>query len=272
MKTVRLASLLILAAITATALLANLIAPASYAHQFRDLPEAAPSSQHLLGTDELGRDSFARLLYGTRVSLILAPMAALLSAILAGLIGGTAGFFGGWYRSFVMGATDLFLSLPWLFLLITVRALLPLNVSPFVSVVITFGLLGCLGWAGAARVICAEAHALSSSEFILMARSTGSSGIRLLWRHVIPNLKPVLLAQFWISIPVFILTEANLGILGLGVAEPLPSWGTLLQELESLSSLTAQPWRFVPLVLLIITVSCFHLALQREELWATNEV
>ena len=103
-------------------------------------------------------------------------------------------------------------------------------------------------------------------------RSTGSSGIRLLWRHVIPNLKPVLFAQFWISIPVFILTEANLGILGLGVAEPLPSWGTLLQELESLSSLTAQPWRFVPLALLIITVSCFHLALQREELWATNEV
>ena len=78
--------------------------------------------------------------------------------------------------------------------------------------------------------------------------------------------------QFWISIPAFILAEANLGILGLGVAEPLPSWGTLLQELESLSSLTAQSWRFVPLVLLIITVSCFHLALQKEELWATNEV
>ena len=196
------------------------------------IPDAAPSSRHLLGTDELGRDRLARLLYGTRVSLLLAPLAALLSAILAGLIGGTAGFFGGWYRSFVMAATDLFLSLPWLFLLITVRALLPLNVSPLVSVVITFGLLGCLGWAGAARVICAEAQALSSSEFILMARSTGSSGFRLLWRHVIPNLKPVLFAQFWISIPVFILTEANLGILGLGVAEPLPSWGTLLQELE----------------------------------------
>jgi peptide/nickel transport system permease protein len=142
MKTVRLASILILTAIIATALLANLIAPASYAHQFRDLPDAAPSSQHLLGTDELGRDRLARLLYGTRVSLILAPLAALLSASLAGLIGGTAGFFGGWYRSFVMAATDLFLSLPWLFLLITVRALLPLNVSPLVSVVITFGLLG----------------------------------------------------------------------------------------------------------------------------------
>ena len=86
----------------------------------------------------------------------------------------------------------------------------------------------------------------------------------------IPNLKPVLFAQFWISIPVFILTEANLGILGLGVAEPLPSWGSLLRELESFSALTAQPWQFVPLILLIVTVSCFHLALQREELWATR--
>jgi peptide/nickel transport system permease protein len=272
MKTVRLASILVLTAIIVTAIAANLIAPASYAHQFRDLPDAAPSRQHLLGTDELGRDRFARLLYGTRVSLLLAPMAALLSAILAGLIGGTAGFFGGWYRSCVMAATDLFLSLPWLFLLITVRAFLPLNVSPWVSVAITFALLGCLGWAGAARVICAEADALCGSEFILMARSTGSSGLRLVWRHVIPNLEPVLFAQFWISVPIFILTEANLGILGLGVAEPLPSWGTLLGELESLPSLTAQPWRFVPLALLILTVSCFHLALQREELWASNEI
>jgi len=272
MKIVRVASILFLTVIIGAALAANLIAPASYAHQFRDLPDAAPSSHHLLGTDELGRDRFARLLYGTRVSLTLAPFAALLSALLAGLIGGTAGFVGGWYRSFVMAATDLFLSMPWLFLLITVRALLPLNISPLASVVITFALLGCLGWAGAARVICAEAQVLRNSEFILMAHATGSSGWRLLWRQLIPNLRPVLFAQFWISVPIFILTEANLGILGLGVAEPLPSWGTLLGELENLTSLTAQPWRLVPLVLLIVTVSCFHLVLQKEELWTVNEV
>ena len=81
-------------------------------------------------------------------------------------------------------------------------------------------------------------------------------------------MKPILVAQFWISVPVFILTEANLGVLGLGVAEPLPSWGSLLRELESYSSLTAQPWQFVPLILLIVTVSCFHLAMQRQEDWA----
>jgi ABC-type dipeptide/oligopeptide/nickel transport system permease subunit len=164
-----------------------------------------------------------------------------------------------------MAATDLFLSLPWLFLLITVRAFLPLNVSPIASVSITFALLGCLGWAAAARVICADARILCASDVVLLARASGIGGFRLLWRHVVPNLKPILYAQFWISIPVFILTEANLGILGLGVAEPLPSWGGMLRELEGLS---AQPWQFVPLILLIATVSCFHLAMQNQEVWA----
>jgi len=165
----------------------------------------------------------------------------------------------------VMSVTDLFLALPWLFLLITVRALLPLNVAPLTSVVITFALLGCLGWAGAARVVCADTRRLCASDFVLQARASGSNGFRLLARHLVPNLKPILLAQFWISIPIFILSETNLSILGLGVAEPLPSWGSLLRELESFSIVSAKPWQFAPLVLLIATVSCFHVAMQREE-------
>ena len=255
-----------LLAVSAMCLLANFIAPASYAHQFREEPNAAPSRQHLLGTDDLGRDRFSRVLYGTRVSLLLAPAAALLSSLLAALIGGTAGFMGGRVERWIMAGTDLFLSLPWLFLLITVRALLPLNVSPIISVLITFAMLGCLGWAGAARIICADARALAQSDFILLARASGSGGFRLLWRHLTPNLKPVLLAQFWISVPVFILTEANLGILGLGVAEPLPSWGSLLRELEGFSTVSGQPWQWIPLILFILVVSSFHLVLTKEEL------
>ncbi|MGB8261058.1 MAG: ABC transporter permease subunit, partial [Terracidiphilus sp.] len=189
----------------------------------------------------------------------------LLSTLLAALIGGAAGFAGGWVRSAVMAATDLFLSLPWLFLLIAVRALLPLNVEPLVSVAITFSLLACLGWAAAARVVCAGAAALLESDAILLARATGSGGLRLLWRHLVPNLRPILAAQFWISVPVFILAEANLGVLGLGVAEPLPSWGSLLRELESFSAFGAQPWLFAPLVLLVLTVNSFHLALGKQE-------
>jgi ABC-type dipeptide/oligopeptide/nickel transport system permease subunit len=245
-------------------LLADFVAP-SYARQFRDEPGAAPSRQHLLGTDDLGRDRFARVLYGTRVSLLLAPAAALLSSLLAVLIGGAAGFVGGWLERIIMAATDLFLSLPWLFLLITVRALLPLNVSPITSVAITFALLGCLGWAAAARVICADARSLAHSDFILLARASGSSGFRLLWRQVVPNLRPIVFAQFWISIPVFILAEANLGVLGLGVTEPLPSWGSLLRELQSYSAITGQPWQFVPLILFVVVVSCFHLVLLEQE-------
>ena len=268
MKRVRTAAILFLVLVAGMCLLAELIAPAGYAHQFRDAPDAACSARHWLGTDDLGRDRFARLLYGTRVSLALAPAAALLSTLLAALIGGTAGFIGGWLETAVMSATDLVLSLPWFFLLVTVRAMLPLNVDPHASVAITFGLLGCLGWAGAARVICADARSLCASDMILLARASGIGPIRLLLRHVLPNLKTVLSAQFWISIPVFILAEANLGILGLGVAEPLPSWGSLLRELESFTAVSAEPWLFAPLLLLIGTVSCFHLAFEKEELWA----
>jgi ABC-type dipeptide/oligopeptide/nickel transport system permease subunit len=266
MTRLRMAAILFLVVVATMCLLAGYVAPAGYAQQFRDTPDAACSHQHLLGTDDLGRDRFARLLYGTRVSLALAPAAALLSTLLAALIGGTAGFVGGWVESSVMSATDLVLSLPWFFLLITVRAILPLNVDPHTSVLITFALLGCLGWAGAARVICADARTWCNSDRVLLARASGISGFRLLWRHVLPNLKPVLWAQFWISIPVFILAEANLGILGLGVAEPLPSWGSLLRELESFAALSARPWQFVPLLVLILTVGCFHVAFEREEL------
>jgi ABC-type dipeptide/oligopeptide/nickel transport system permease subunit len=266
MKWARTVAIAFLLAVSAACLLAKVLAPASYAHQFREEPNAAPSRQHLFGTDDLGRDRFARVLYGTRVSLLLAPAAALLSSLLAAFIGGIAGFAGGRLERCVMAGTDLFLSLPWLFLLITVRALLPLNVSPMVSVLITFAMLGCLGWAGAARIICADARSIAQSDFILLARASGSSGFRLLWRHLVPNLKPVLYAQFWISVPVFILTEANLGILGLGVAEPLPSWGSLLRELESFSTVSSQAWQLVPLILFILVVSSFHLVLSKEEL------
>ena len=265
MKQPRFIAILFLGLVVLGCLLADVLAPAPYARQFRDIPDAACSQQHPLGTDDLGRDRFSRLLYGTRVSLLLAPAAALISTLLAAFIGGCAGFAGGRIEMLVMSVTDLFLALPWLFLLITVRALLPLNVAPLTSVVITFALLGCLGWAGAARVVCADTRRLCASDFVLQARASGSNGFRLLARHLVPNLKPILLAQFWISIPIFILSETNLSILGLGVAEPLPSWGSLLRELESFSIVSAKPWQFAPLVLLIATVSCFHVAMQREE-------
>lgn len=247
------------------AVFADRLAPAHYATQFREAPNAGPSRNHLLGTDDIGRDRFSRILYGTRISLLLAPAAALLSTLMAALIGGVAGYLGGFWARCAMGFTDLFLSLPWLFLLIMVRGLLPLDVSPLVSVMVTFLLLGLLGWAASARILCAGAAALRNSGFLLQARASGLRGTRLFAVHVVPNLKPILYAQFWISIPVFILSEANLGMLGLGVVEPMPSWGSLLRELEGMLSLGEAPWKLVPLVLLILVVSSFELILTKQE-------
>lgn len=266
MKIVRRVAVAILITVFAGSMLASVLAPAGYAMQFREATNASPSRQFLLGTDELGRDRFSRLLYGTRITLLLAPAAALLATLVAALIGGIGGYLGGWWERAALAAIDLFLSLPWLFLLLTIRALLPLNIAPLLSVVATFTLLGILGWAPSARLVCAGTRALRESDFMLLARANGNYRYRLLFKQILPNLKPVLYAQFMISIPIFILAEANLGVLGLGVSEPLPSWGNLLRELENYSAVPHRPWMLAPPALLVLVVSCFHLILSAEEL------
>jgi ABC-type dipeptide/oligopeptide/nickel transport system permease subunit len=265
MKRTRKAALTLLGVVALASLLAGLVAPASYSQQFRDSISAPPSAHFLLGTDDLGRDRFSRLLYGTRVSLLLAPAAALLSTLIAAFVGGWAGYLGGRWERCITAGIDLFLSLPWLFLLLAVRALLPLNTSPVTSVIITFLLLGCLGWATPARIIRAGTRTLVNSDFLVQARASGISGARLFWRHLLPNLRPILLAQFWISVPVFILSEANLGLLGLGVSEPLPSWGALLRELENYTAVLQNPWMLAPVVLLVVVVGCLQIVLRTED-------
>ena len=263
-RTAQQIALVVLASVALASLLAGFIAP-SYAEQFRDSISAPPSARFLLGTDDLGRDRLARLLYGTRVSLLLAPAAALLSTLLAALIGGLAGYLGGRWERYVTSGIDLFLSLPWLFLLLAARALLPLNTSPITSVAITFLLLGCLGWATPARIIRAGTRTLVNADYLVQARASGISAVRLFWRHLLPNLRPILLAQFWISVPVFILSEANLGLLGLGVSEPLPSWGALLRELENYTAVLQNPWMLAPVVLLVVVVGCLQVVLRTED-------
>lgn len=255
----------LLAALFLIALGASILAPAPYARQFRNDTDHPPSRQFPLGTDELGRDRLSRLLYGMRISLLLAPAAALISTALAAIIGGAGAYLGGIWDRGTKLVTDLFLSLPWLFLLLTIRALLPLDIPAITSVVVTFALLGALGWAASARIVGASVRSLRDSDFVLQARAAGCHPARLLIRHVLPNVKPVLLAQFWISLPLFILTEANLGMLGLGVTEPLPSWGNLLRELENYSALRHSPWLWAPLISLIAVVSLFQFTLANEE-------
>jgi ABC-type dipeptide/oligopeptide/nickel transport system permease subunit len=125
--------------------------------------------------------------------------------------------------------------------------------------------MGLLGWPASLRVVCAASQSLRDSDFLLLARATGCPRWRIILRHVLPNLRPVLLAQFWISIPLYVLTEATLSMLGLGVMEPLPSWGNLLRGLEDFSVVQANPWRALPLVLLVVVVISFQLILPAQE-------
>lgn len=260
----RRAALVTLGVVFVTLLLADWIAPAPYERQFRESVSAAPSAAHPLGTDALGRDRLSRLLHGGRISIVAAPLAALLAVAIALGIGLAAGSLGGWWERAFATMADLALSLPWLFLLLAMRAMVPLNASLAATIVATFGLLGLLGWAGPSRVALAAVKRAQASEFALAARASGVGRWRIAVVHVLPHLRPVALAQFCVAAPAFLLAEANLGLLGLGVAEPAPSWGGLLRELENFSETARQPWTLAPLAALALVVTCFQTAVSAD--------
>ena len=205
---------MVLGLVALASLLAGFIAP-SYAEQFRDSISAPPSARFLLGTDDLGRDRFARLLYGTRVSLLLAPAAALLSTLLAAVIGGLGGLFGrkmGALRDirnrFIPLAA---LAVPAYALGGTRSAAAFEHVAHYIRGHHHFPAAGVsgVGKATPARIIRAGTRTLVNADYLVQARASGISAARLFWRHLLPNLRPILLAQFWISVPVFILSEAK---------------------------------------------------------------
>lgn len=252
----RWASVFLLLALFCTGVFANWLAPAPYEKMFRAEPNAPPSGNFLFGTDYAGRDRFSRLIYGTRISLLLAPSAAAMSLLLALIAGGSAGLGPAWWDRVMMAGSDLMLSLPWLFLFLTIRSILPLNTGPAISIVVTFTLMGALGWGAGARVIRAAVHQIRKAPFTLYAHALGCKPRRLWFRQLLPHLRAVLLAQFWVSIPAFILGEASLGLLGLGVADPMPSWGNLLREVQS------EPWHnywvWTPVFLLATVMILFQ--------------
>ena len=260
----RLAGALLLA-LALAALAGEYMVPARYDQQFRAETDALPGKKHLLGTDELGRDRAARLLAGARVSLLLAPAASVLAIALAAILGLSAGWFGGWWDRGVTTLIDLMISVPIFLVLITARAVLPLNVSPLASVMITFLLLGLLGWAGSARVLRGACQTHLNSDYILRALASGSSRTRVLFVHLLPNLWPVLRTQFIVAVPGFILDEANLSLLGLGVAEPLPSLGSLLKELTHLTTSANWLGLAAPAILLAATVGACEFLLPPKE-------
>jgi peptide/nickel transport system permease protein len=256
---VRKAAALVLILVVLAAVFAPRLAPFDYARQFRDMPNAPAGHGFLMGTDDLGRDRFSRLLYATRISILLAPAAALVSLTLALLLSAFAAARPAAIRQTLAGLTTLCMSLPWIFLFIILRALLPLNTRPEVSILITFGLMGAAGWAWPARILSASIREMMQSGWLLQARAAGLSTRRIALVYVWPALRATVLAQFRILVPMYILSEASLGLLGLGVAEPLPSWGNLLAELEHPDRVQENPWVLAPLGLLMMVMICLEI-------------
>jgi ABC-type dipeptide/oligopeptide/nickel transport system permease subunit len=267
MRVIRVIACSILILVIALCLGADLVAPHDYSEQFRQHANEPPSRGFPLGTDELGRDRLSRLLEGTRISLLCAATGAAISTGVASAIGLVAGYFGGWLDEMAGTVVDLFLSLPWLLGLLSLRALLPLNTSPVTSVAATFLLLAAIGWAPSARVIRASVASLRNSASIIHARAYGCGATRLLWFHMLPNLRPVVAAQFWVLLPAFVLTEANLGVLGLGINEPLPSWGNMLAELQSYQKIPDEPWILVPALFLVLVVGSLQFVVSGKSIW-----
>ena len=213
------------ALLLAAALLAPFLAPADPAAQ--DLPArlAAPSRSHWMGTDELGRDVTARVLYGARISLFVALSVVCGCGLTGLLIGMLAGYAGGWFDRFVNTVLiNTFLSFPGVLLAIAFAAFFGPGIGKVIlALVIT-------GWAGYARLARAQVLKVKELEFVLAARSLGASPVRIMTRHLLPNILQPVLIQATIGIAGAILAESTLSFLGLGVLAPVPSWGAMLND------------------------------------------
>lgn len=213
---------------------------------------------HLLGTDGFGRDLLSRLLFAGRVSLLTGLLAALLSIALGTMVGTLAGYFGGWFDSLSMRACELLMALPWLYLLLAARAFLPLDVEGHVTLAVTLTLIACLGWASPARLIRGATASLRQRGFVRAAEGFGASHLDLLWQHILPHVSGLIIVQLCLAIPRYILAEVTLSFLGLGIAEPYASWGTLLADVASFQVLTAYSWLLFPALALILIILSYH--------------
>jgi peptide/nickel transport system permease protein len=212
-----------------------------------------PGKLALLGTDSYGRDEFSRLLFGGQIS-VAAGIAATGIALLVGTIFGLiAGYYGGWTDESLMGVTELFLSLPWLYFLLGVRAFLPLHLSTVRTFFLLTGVIGLIGWARPARLVRGLVLSLRHRNYVLSARGFGGSDFYIVRRHILPEVAGVLLTQASLLIPRYIAAEVTLSFFGLGVNEPAPTWGNMLSTLQQYSVLVSYGWLLAPAAALVVT-------------------
>lgn len=207
---------------------------------------AAPSIEHWLGTDQVGRDQLTRLLYAARISLAVGIGSILISAVIGTILGLVSGYFGGWVDNVIMRLTDIFMSFPYIMLILVVASI----VGPGLLNIIL--ILGVLGWPGVARLVRGNVLSVKESDYVKAGYVLGYSHMRILFKHILPNVIAPILVYATSGVAGAILDEAALSFLGLGVQPPTASWGNMLSSAQSLTVLTSQPWLWLPPGLMII--------------------
>ncbi len=217
-----------------------------------------PAFLFLAGSDALGRDIFSRLVYGGRVSLSVGLIGVAITFAIGLLVGAAAGYYGGVVDATLMRFAELLLSMPFLYLVLALRAAFPTNMPSAQTYLMIVAILAFISWAGLARVIRGIVLSLRRNEYVLAAQALGYSTSRILVRHILPNTMSFTIVAATISIPAYILGEVVLSFLGAGIQEPTPSWGNMLNAARSATVLTHYPWVLAPGGVIFLTVMAFN--------------
>lgn len=221
--------------------------------------DAAGGPLLLLGADSLGRDIFARLLYGARLSLGVALIGVAGALLVGALVGGLAGSLGGRPDTTLMWVADFVIVLPGVYLVLVLRGVLPLTLSSEVVFWLMAGLFAVSAWPHVARGVRAIVAAERAKDYAEAARAAGAGPFRQLW-HVLPAARGFLAVETMLLLPALLAAEATISVLGLGFPGPVPSWGTMLQDAANVSVLTGAPWMLAPAAALFVVALGVHLA------------
>jgi peptide/nickel transport system permease protein len=215
---------------------------------------------NLLGTDEQARDQFSRLIYGGRISLSVGLLGTLIAFPLGMLIGGISGYFGGFVDAVLMRVAEVLQTIPSIYLLISLAAVLPPGLSSAERFMLIVLITSFVSWAGLARVIRGQVLSIKEREFVQAAKVMGAKPLYIINRHILPQTATYIIISATLAIPSFIVAEAVLSFIGLGIQQPDPSWGNMLSLAINASILVLQPWLvWSPAIVIVLTVLAFNL-------------